>query len=254
MDDAPHVSLPTQSSSNLASLAIDAALDMRFEEAIKLNTQIIEVDPTNVDALNRQARAYFELGNLEEAKNFYTLALKYDQYNPIAQKNLKIIQATKSNGAVNGHIKHMGNGFAKISPSLFLQEPGKTKIVTLIKVAEPQKLSATFCGMGVDLLVKNRGITVVDPDGTYLGVLPDDTAHSLLRLIKGGNKYQAIVKGIKLNGISIMIKEVFRSSKFKNQPSFLEYSAAPLSEIVPRIESSDGENEEMMMEEEEEQV
>ncbi|TSC66299.1 MAG: TPR protein, partial [Microgenomates group bacterium Gr01-1014_80] len=69
-----------------------------------------------------------------------------------------------------------------------------------------------------------RGITVTDPEGSYLGVLPDDTAHQLIRLTKGGNRYLAFIKSIRVNGVSILVRETRRSSRFKNQPSFLEYS------------------------------
>ena len=120
----------------------------------------------------------------------------------------------------------------KLSPSLFLQEPGKTKIVNLLKVAEPQKLSQAYCGMKLEIMIKNRRITLVSANGDYLGVLPDDINHHLLRLIKGGNKYNLYIKAIKVNGLSILIKEIHRSKRFKNQPSFLENSdASRISDI-----------------------
>ena len=125
-------------------------------------------------------------------------------------------------------------------PSLFLQEPGRTKIVSLLKVAEPQKLSMAYCGMLVELSLKNRGVSVCDSEGSYLGVLPDDLAHQVIRLIKGGNKYEAYIKSIKVNGLAIMIKEIFRSKKFKNQPSFLESAGAlPPIEVVSALNSKE---------------
>lgn len=204
-------------SPNLAQLAIEAALDSKWEEALKLNKQIIKVDPQNIDALNRQAKAYMELGKGNLAKKCYSEVLKVDPYNPIASKNLKIVKAFKSNGYVP-----IANGHVKLSPSLFLQEPGKTKIVNLLKVAEPQKLSMAYCGMKVEMVVKNRKITILDANGAYLGVLPDDISHHILRLLKGGNKYELFIKSIRVNGLAVLIREVFRSKRFKNQPSFLE--------------------------------
>lgn len=222
MDSSSH------SSSNLNHQAIDAALESRWEDAIKLNRQIIKLDPENVDALNRQAKAYLELGKANLAKKYYSLALKFDPYNPIAIKNLKMIKAFKGNGQphLNGH-----NG--KLSPSLFLQEPGKTKVVTLLKVAEPQKLYSTYCGMPVDMIIKSRKVTILDKEGGYLGVLPDDITHHIVRLIKGGNKYEVFIKSIKVNGLSVLIREIFRSKRFRNQPSFLEnHSNSPITEII----------------------
>lgn len=198
--------------------AIDAALNSRWEEALHINQQILKENKQNVDALNRLGRAYFELGNITFSKKYYNLALKYDPYNPIAQKNLKIIKAFK--GKPNGK-NSQAPSF--ISPSLFLQEPGKTKIVALLKVAEPAKLSQVYCGMPIILLIKQRGVSATDQEGGYLGVLPDDLAHTLVRLIKGGNKFSACVKSVRVNGISIMIREEKRSERFHNQPSFIDF-------------------------------
>lgn len=233
MDSSPQ-------SSNLHEAAIDAALDSRWDEALKLNKQIIKLDPQNIDALNRQARAYMEMGKSNLAKKHYAEVLKIDPYNPIALKNLKIVKAFKSNG-----LMPVSNGVNKLSASLFLQEPGKTKIVSLLNVAEPQKLSQAFCGMKVEMIIKNRKITVIDSRDNYLGVLPDDISFRLLKFLKGGNKYELFIKSIKVNGLAVLIKETHRSKRFKNQPSFLENSNATLTntDLYAALESSDDEDE-----------
>lgn len=238
-------------SSNLTRNAIDAALDCRWEDARKLNRQIIKLDPQNVDALNRQAHIFMEMGRYNLAKKYYCGVIKIDPYNPIALKNLKILKSFKPNGpAEPNHI----NGQTKLSPLLFLQEPGKTKLVNLLKVAEPQKLSKAFCGMKVDMVIKNRKITIVDSNANYLGVLPDDICHHLLRLLRGGNKYDLFIKSIRVNTLSVLIKETHRSKRFKNQPSFLENSNATLtSEIFTSLDNQN-ETEEELAEGEEEQV
>lgn len=230
----------SRSSSNIHRQAIDAALDSRWSEALKLNSQIIKEDPENIDALNRQGRCYFEIGKLSQAKKFYANVLNFDPYNPIALKNLKIISAFKK-GGMEGKINPT-NGHGRISPLLFLQEPGKTKVANLLKVAEPQKLSLVYPGMLVEMVTKNRRIHITDQQGNYLGILPDDLSHQILRLIKGGNKYNVLVKAVKVNGLSILIKEIFRSKKFKNQPSFLESNNhASYTELVS-LNSEDDES------------
>lgn len=231
---------------NIHHQAIDAALESRWNDALKLNKQIIKLDPQNIEALNRLARAYMELGRFNLAKKYYTETLKYDSYNPIALKNLKIIKAFR----VNGHPQPL-NGQEKLSSALFLQEPGKSKIVNLLKVAEPQKLSQAFCGMQVGIVVKNRKIIIVDLGSSYLGVLPDDICHLLIRLLRGGNKYEFFIKSIRVNGLSVLIKETFRSKRFKNHPSFLE--STTLQHATEMITLLDGESEEESEEEVEEQ-
>ena len=225
-------------SSSLSKLAIDAALDYKWDEALRLNKQILKLDPQNIDALNRQARVYMEMGRSTLAKKYYIQVIKLDPYNPIALKNLKIVRAFKENGKDNGHI--LANHINKLSPTLFLQEPGKTKVVSLLKVAEPQKLSQAFCGMKVDLLIKNRKITIVDLRTNYLGVLPDDISHHLLRLLRGGNKYELFIKAIRVNSLSVLIKETYRSKRFKNQPSFLDISGSNFpTEIITSFDNQD---------------
>ncbi len=230
---------PSTESQNLTQLAIDAALDCRWEDALKLNKEIIKLDPQNVDALNRQARVYMEMGKSNLAKKYYGEAVKIDPYNPIALKNLKIIKSFKSNGQQT--VVMPISGGLRLSASLFLQEPGKTKIVNLLKVAEPQKLSKAYCGMQVVMVIKNRKITIVDTNSNYLGVLPDDISHHLLRLLKGGNKYELFLKSIRVNSLSVLIKETYRSKRFKNQPSFLENSDATLTTDI--FTSLDSQNE-----------
>lgn len=236
MDAAPK-------SSNLACLAIDATLDCRWNDALKLNKQILRLDPQNVDALNRQGRIYMEMGKFNLAKKYYNEAIRIDPYNPIALKNLKIVKSFKPNG--HPETVHM-NGLLKLSPFLFLQEPGKTKIVNLLKVAEPQKLSQAYCGMKVNMIIKNKKITIVDSESNYLGVLPDDICHHLIRLLKGGNKYDLFIKSIRVNALSVIVKEIYRSKRFKNQPSFLENSDnIKISEIFTSLDNQNETDEEM---------
>lgn len=210
------------STAELDRQAIDAALTCNWQTAEKLNRLQARLEPQNTECLNRLGRALLELGKYSQAKKIYQVVLEIDPYNSIAQKNLKRVQAFKKND-----YKNPGNGqiqalVSTISPSFFLEESGITKAANLIKVAEPNRLSRLYPGVAVKLVTKNRGISVTDFEGNYLGVLADDTSHLLLRLIKGGNKFEALIKSVKLNGLTILIREVYRSARFRNQPSFLD--------------------------------
>jgi tetratricopeptide (TPR) repeat protein len=211
-------------STKLHHQAIAAALNSKWDEALLLNQQIIDTDANNIDALNRLGRAHFELGNLTESKKIYQHALKQDPYNQIASKFIKRIEAFDKKGIKPSDMKSKTP--LHISSDLFIEEPGKTKVVNLMKVAEPQKLSMLDCGVEVQLILKKNGITVTDMDDEYLGVLPDDLSHHMQRLIEGGNKYQSFIKTTKTNSLTILIRELHRSARFKNQPSFLDSVAA----------------------------
>lgn len=226
MADSFSPSNSTLDPSGLETKAIEAALSCNWDSAEEINKKIIKEDPLNIPCLNRLGRASIELEKFTQAKKIYQSVLEIDPYNPIAQKNLKKLLTIKKGKTEKpaGEVNFLRNSV--FSPSFFLEEAGITKVVNLVKVAEPQKLSRLYAGGSVSLITKNRGITVTDSANNYLGVLADDTAHLLLKLIKGGNKYYALIKSVKSNGISILIRETFRSKKFRNQASFIDSSSA----------------------------
>lgn len=229
------------SNSSLHRLAIIAALRCDWNQALHFNKKIIKSDPDNVDCLNRLGKAYLELGRLTLAKKALEHSLELDPYNTIAQKNLKKVATFKKNGQAKFDSGSDGQNNL-VSADLFLEEPGTTRLVNLIKVAEPSKLMTLSPGQIAKLLIKVRRIYVVDTNNQYLGALPDDTGFHLRKLITGGNKYLAIVKSVKPNGLVILIREIFRSKKFKNQASFLEdtkvltYSSDNISLLSKEVE------------------
>jgi tetratricopeptide (TPR) repeat protein len=202
----------------LQKLAIDCALNCQWQQALDYNLKINTNEPENTECLNRIAKAYFELGEFNQAKKYYQDVLKLDPYNTIAEKNLKRVSNIKKNG------EGVLNTGTIIHPSMFIEEPGMTKSVTLVKAAEPQKLLTLSPGQMVVISPKKNGIVITDQRNQYLGALPDDIAHHLLRLMEGGNQYQALIKNVKSNSMIVLIRETFRSKKFKNQASFLDES------------------------------
>lgn len=205
------------SNSELTESAINEAINCNWDRAIELNLAIIKTEPENVQAHNRLAKAYCEVGQFKLAKSTYEEVLKIDPYNGIATKNLKKVAAIKSDSTVRNEGTRQ-----KLSTSVFLHEPGVTKLVNLIKVAEPARLLTLSAGSVVYLSTKSKSISVVDENKRYLGVLPDDIAFILLKLIKGGNEYEVIVKSVKQNAITVLIRETVRAKRFKNQPSFID--------------------------------
>jgi len=213
MNDDPSPSI------QLHKQAINAAITCNWENAITLNEKILEVEPQNTEVLNRLAKALFEIGNYSGAKKIYTQVLEIDPYNTIAEKNLKKAASLKKDGAIPS------TQSMTLSPAMFLEEPGVTTLVNLVKIAEPQKLLKLSPGTVVNLVPKKRGVSVTDSRDVYLGAFPDDSAFHLLKLLKGGNKYMSIIKSIRPpSGLIVLVRETYRSKKFKNQASFLDES------------------------------
>ncbi|KKR78610.1 MAG: Tetratricopeptide TPR_2 repeat protein [Microgenomates group bacterium GW2011_GWB1_40_9] len=198
----------------LQDQAILCALAQHWKEAIQINLQIIKQERTNIDAHNRLGYAFMKNGQPIKSKEIFTKVLKLDPYNQIAQKNLKKISLLKKGAITIASCED-------ISPLLFLEEPGKTKIVDCINTAPMNVLSVLTCGQKIQLVPKAHSIDVRDMQNAYIGALPDDLAFRLLKLMDAGNEYAVFVKGVSKNCVSIFIRETKRGKKLTNQPSFI---------------------------------
>lgn len=197
--------------SNLQAQAIAAAEKQDWQAAIIANTSLLELEPKNVSAMNRLGFCYLQKGELKDAKATYTKVLEVDAYNPIAKKYLDILANGKKIAPVTS------NTFQEN----FIEEPGKTKTVSLCRVADPSILTTISVGTPCALVVKQHRISVETEQGSiYVGSLPDDLSHNLSKLIMGGNLYKTVIKSITKTGCSVFIKELSRSKKQQHLHSF----------------------------------
>lgn len=196
----------------LENQAIEAALSSGWQKAVGFNQEILESYPEDTAALNRLGYAFFKLGKVRQARTQFRKVLKIDRYNPVASKNLERLKKVKK-------IQPQREK-AFVSPSLFLEEPGKTKTVTLVKIAPQKILSSLSIGQPLTLYPKRYSIEVRTKDRSYLGAIPDDLSFRLIRLIKNGYKYSVLVKNFAENFLSIFLKEIKKGAKLKGQPSF----------------------------------
>lgn len=212
----------------LAQRAIEHALKGQWKEAIKINLQILKETPDDIDALNRLAKAYAEDGKLKEARSYASKVLKLDPFNSIAQKCLD-----KWNTVKRVHKNGQGQS---ISTETFLEESGKTKIVTLINPGAPKLLSSLDPGEEVKIMCYPHKVSIVTRDDKYLGRISDDLAARLRSLVKAGNKYQVLIKSIDPKEVSVFIREIERGSDSFNMPSFptekIEYVSFTPPELV----------------------
>ena len=200
----------------LKAQAIQSALTGDFENAVLLNKQISESYPQDLDTLNRLAFAYESLGKAKEAKETYQRVLELDSLNPIALRGIKKLSQSSTPG-----LSKKNDGASNVLGSIFLEETGKTKIVELINTADKKISSSLRMGEAVTLSIKRLKIFLLDSNKSYIGMLPDDIGKRLIRLINGNYKYDAYIKSVSETHITVFVREVKRSARFKNQPSFL---------------------------------
>jgi tetratricopeptide (TPR) repeat protein len=212
---------------SLAQKAVNLALLRKWEEAIEVNLEILKETPEDVDALNRLARAYSELGEITKARATAHSVLKIDPVNPIAQKSIErwksITKVKKDNGKA-------------YSVDAFLEEPGKTKLVTLVHTGDQSIFANLNPGEEVKLVPFAHRVSVIAYDGRYIGRLSDDLASRFRTLIKSGNKYQTLIKSVEPKNVSVFIRELERGEGSKDIASFppekIDYVAFTPPELV----------------------
>ncbi len=214
---------------DLAQEAISAALQGNWKKALELNELILKKSADDVDSYNRMARAYAELGDLQKARAACQKALRVDPFNTIAAKSLLKWKGLKK-----------GDTYSNVpsNPQTFLEEPGKTKIVSLLFLGSPQVLAKLDAADEVKLDTHSHRVSITTLDNKYIGRLPDDLAAKLRNLVNMGNQYQVFIKSITTEEVKIFIREVLRAKKLRDIPSFqtekIDYVSFTPPELVHR--------------------
>lgn len=212
---------------DLAQKAISAALKASWNKALELNKQILKNDSKDVDALNRLARAHSELGEIAKAKKIAQKAVRIDPYNTIAIKALEKWKGLKTGEKASP---------SKFSARVFLEEPGKTKIVSLLHLGDSKKVLANLdSGDEVVFKLGNHRISARTLNKKYIGRLPDDLSASLIKLIKRGNEYQVFVKSSKPQEVKVFIRETKRAKELASIPSFSSEKINYISFTPPEL-------------------
>ncbi len=192
---------------DLSRQAIEKALQKDWEGALHINQQILKDDPEDSDALMRAGRAFFELGRLEEAIASAKKVLKIDPLNQIAQRCHERWIALDPNEIPTPSVNNFPtNGLHKIN--LFLEEPGKTKIVNLHHLGDNKLVASLDCGDEVQIVAATHKVTCTNNQGHYVGRLPDDVATKTIEGLKQGFSYEAYVKSISQGEIKVFIRQI----------------------------------------------
>lgn len=228
--------------SGLLKIAINAALSQDWQKAISANQSLLKENKDDVSSMNRLAHAYVHIGRLDEAKKLYKKIILLDKYNNIALNNLEKLNSLPRRIKSTQHKKSI----SVVSPSLFIEEPGRTKTISLINIAPVVVLSSLNPGELIFLHAKKHSIDVRTENKVYLGALPDDSAFKLLKFIKAGYEYNVYVKSTTKNSITIFILETKRAKRFMSQPSLL----APSVSLTRSVLSHDNKDNETIDEDE----
>ena len=221
--------------------AIKYALNRNWKMAIEENLNILKHTPDDIDALNRLAKAYMESGMVKRACQTANKVIKIDPNNTIAQKCL-----------LKWKMIHEGEIDPDTDPKLttesFLEDPGKTKIVSLINPGDKNSINKLDSGDVVYILTHSHKVSVVNSDRKYIGRLPDDLSLKIRALTKLGFEYLTLVKSVSDREVAVFIREI-KKPKDNDTISFpidkFDYISYTSPELVKRDELDMGIGEEI---------
>lgn len=194
--------------------AISLAMQSKWDEAVALNQSILELFPQDVDSHNRLGKALTELGRYNGARTAYGKSVELDPTNTIAHKNLNRLAGLKEAP------RKATAATAKVNPLLFIEERGKTAVVSLNQPAPRETMAKVNAGDQVDLRIRGRTLVAQNPRGEYLGMVEPKVALRVIKLMDGGNRYAAAVTSVGENTVRVIIKETFQSAALAGTLSF----------------------------------
>jgi hypothetical protein len=195
-------------------LAIQQALASQWEDAVVTNKNILNISPTEPDALNRLGKAYSELGQYTEARQAYSQTLKYSPNNTIAKKNLERLSLLQEEPT------QVHSGLERIDPRLFIEETGKTTMTELINLAPTSVLAKVGVGDRVQLHVMGHSIIVRNSQGEDIGQVEPRLANRLISFIEGGNRYAAAILNMDQGQVRLIIREEYQHPSMFGKVSF----------------------------------
>ncbi len=201
----------------LEKQAVEAAINSNWLICINVNKKIIKIDKENIDAYLRLGFAYFQSNDLKNATKIYKKLLKLQPNNLTAKENLEKIKVLKEKNL------SQKNSSIILKPDIFMDVPGKTKTVQLVKYGQKIVLAKLSIGQEVYLISKKRRVEVRTKEKEYIGCLPDDLSKRLSLFIKAGSIFQVLIKEAGLKSVNVFIKEIKRGRQVK------KYAAFPLN-------------------------
>ena len=240
----------------LADQAIGNATRGDWDAAAQANRELLELGP-DTDAYNRLGKALAELGRHAEALEAYEHALARDATNRIAERNVERLRVLaerqpEATEAVAGDGKP-----EKAPAALFIEEMGKTGHARLINLASADKLAPLTPGDQV-VLTRSGDHLMANVGDEEIGQVEPRIGSRLVKLMAGGNRYEAAITILSRDEVRIIIRETFAHPANFGKVSFPGSSTSRGGDVRPYMKGSplryDDDEESEEFEEEPEEV
>ena len=209
-----------------AKKAVALAMRNNWDDAVAMNRAIVKEFPDDLEAHNRLGKALSELGRNKEAKEAFQRALEISPHNGIARKNLDRLMSIGDQDAPRSQTG------ADAAPRVFIEESGKATTTSLISLAPAGTLLKLAPGHRLSLEIENRRVKVLSAGGEYVGSVEPKLTARLLRLVRGGNQYEANVTSASAHELSLIIRETYKHPSQAGIVSFPSRSGANYRVVV----------------------
>lgn len=203
----------------LVERARRAALNGNWDQAIQFNQEIIERSPRDAEAYNRLGRALLEYRRVGSAYEAYTSALKIDQANMIARRNLQRLELVRHKRGAEDTADSSRDSVIPRTAA-FIEEVGKTWVDELVNPAPMDELADIYSGEQLELNVEAGRLIVSRANGQRVGEIEAKTAERVTNLINGGNRYEVFALGLSTASLRVILREVFRDPSQAGKLSF----------------------------------
>lgn len=176
---------------------------------------------TDVETLNRLAKAQYELGNVEFARQIYQRVLSVNENNQIAKRMISLLDHTNTRANKDRKFADMRT---------FVVETGKSTITTMhidqavaIALVPGEIVEMRIVGNdSEDEMSLATAIDIYDAGNTHLGRLDPRLAKRIINFMQQGNKYIAVVWRVSehYHMIDLVIRESYRNPDLTGEVSF----------------------------------
>lgn len=178
---------------------------------------------TDIETLNRLAKAEYELGNVEFARQIYLRVLEINENNPIAKRMISLLDHTEIRASKPRKFADMRT---------FVVETGKSTITNMhidqatpIALVPGEIVEMRIVGSNAasdEIPADAHAIDIYDSSDTLLGRLEPRLAQRIIDFMRQGNKYIAVVWRVSehYHLIDIIIRESYRNPDLTGSVSF----------------------------------
>ncbi len=231
----------------LSKLAIKAAFNQNWQEAIEINSQIISLDENNLDAYLRLGLAHLQQQDYSKAKKAYSKVLELDPINKIALDKMKLVKEKKT------------EDFIVPDNDSLLKEPGNSIEANLEILTKG--ITADKFKFDENLILKVNGKTISvhrdDDKQSLIDYLPDPIVKGILKAQSLKANLTVKFIGGKDKKIKVLVnsnESVFPSEKQDIKPYIKGIGEAEMPEMTELVSDNEDDTKKIEVEDHQEEV